>query len=103
MIRFRSRFVFAILLTVLAFFSHEQRSAAQGVTGSISGVVTDASGASVAQGLIRAINEDTGAITTTKTDDTGGYVFPVLPAGAYRVESEVTGFKRSTTLTVRLA
>ncbi len=101
MIRFH-RFAFVILLAVITFFSAERPSSAQGVTGTISGVLTDASGASVAQALVRAVNEETGAITTSRTDETGAYVFPVLPAGAYRVESEVAGFKRSTTRTIRL-
>ena len=45
--------------------------------GSISGLVTDSSGAVVASATITAINTQTGIKSTTRTDDKGFYSFPL--------------------------
>ncbi len=64
-----------------------------GVTGSISGLVTDPSGAVVAGAQVTAIDTQTGIRTETVTDSRGYYNFPTLPIGAYEVEVRASGFK----------
>jgi Carboxypeptidase regulatory-like domain/TonB dependent receptor len=64
-----------------------------GVTASISGTVTDASGAVVAGASVTATNVDTGVATTLTTNTQGFYSFQSLPLGNYTISVQQTGFK----------
>jgi hypothetical protein len=64
-----------------------------GVTGSISGVIRDSSGAVVPGVQVSAHNTETGLQWTTSTDDKGFYSFQALPVGTYDVEASKTGFR----------
>ena len=57
-----------------------------------SGVVTDPSGAVLAGAHVTASNPATGLSQSTTTDASGFYEF-LLPAGAYRLQIEATGFE----------
>ena len=69
---------------------------AQTVTGSITGEVTDPSGAVIpsAQGV--AHNLDTGVDSTTTTNSAGFYRIQFLPIGHYQVIVEASGFNKET-------
>ncbi len=67
---------------------------AQSITGSITGLVTDASGAVIPGAEITIIQTDTNARSTVQTDASGNYTAPQLPRGSYRVEVSARGFKR---------
>jgi hypothetical protein len=67
--------------------------AAQSITGSITGVVTDASGAVIPDAEVTAINTGTNIRATAKTDAGGNYTIALLPRGEYRLEVTATGFK----------
>jgi hypothetical protein len=69
-------------------------SLAQEVTGSITGLVSDNSGAVISGAAVTATNVDTGAQVSTATDATGTYLFPLLRAGRYRIIVENPGFQR---------
>jgi hypothetical protein len=62
-------------------------------TGSISGRVTDPSGAVIADAQVTAVNTGTGVQNTTRTDPSGFYSFPDLPIGTYEVLVRRQGFK----------
>ena len=62
-------------------------------TGSFSGTVADKSGASVPGATATATSQATGLARTTKTDDTGHYLIPLLPVGTYTVRVDFTGFQ----------
>jgi len=64
-----------------------------GVTASISGTVTDSSGAAIAGANVTATNVDTSVVFTQSTNSQGYYSFPQLPLGKYTVEVQQTGFK----------
>ena len=64
-----------------------------GVGGTISGTVTDSSGAAIAKANVTATNTDTGIRQTTATDDRGFYSLPNLPVGRYELEVASTGFR----------
>jgi hypothetical protein len=64
-----------------------------GVGGSISGSVTDSSGAAIPQATVVATNIGTGVQQTLVTDDRGGYSFLSLPVGRYDIEVTRAGFK----------
>ena len=64
-----------------------------GITGTISGVVTDSSGAVVSGATVVATNTQTGVKTTATSDGKGFYSLPALPVGDYDVQITLTGFK----------
>ena len=66
---------------------------AQGLFGTISGVVTDSTGAVVSGATIKVTNIDTGVTSVWKTNGAGVYNATSLNPGAYRVEAEAGGFK----------
>src|SRR6516162_9209385 len=63
-------------------------------TGTILGVVRDASGAVVPQARVTLLNEGTGAAQSTVTNESGNYVFTPLRIGTYKVEVEHPGFQK---------
>jgi Carboxypeptidase regulatory-like domain len=64
-----------------------------GITGTISGVVTDTSGAVVSGAKVVATNTQTGITTTVTTDGKGFYVIPALAVGDYSLQINLAGFK----------
>jgi hypothetical protein len=64
-----------------------------GITGSISGIVTDPSGAAVPDVAVTVLNTVTGVQTTLRTNANGFYNFPELPIGDYTLSAEQRGFK----------
>ena len=73
--------------------THE--SAMLGGSGSLSGVVTDATGAVIQNAQVKIVNTQTGAANSTTTDNRGGYEFNDLAAGTYRLEFHMNGFQTS--------
>ncbi len=67
--------------------------AAQNITGTIQGVVTDASGAVLPNVAVIAKNTGTNQSRRTQTNDIGTYILPLLPVGQYEVTAELSGFK----------
>jgi len=65
---------------------------AQG-TGTLSGRVTDPSGAIVVGAAVTVANPATGASRSTQTGVNGGYVLAQLSPGTYKVEISMQGFK----------
>ena len=62
------------------------------VTGSISGVVHDSSGALIPAAEVVALNTQTGVKWTVATDAQGFYSFQALPVGDYEVDVSKSGF-----------
>lgn len=69
---------------------------AQTTTGTVTGLVTDTAGAFVPGVTVRLTNTETGLIQTAQTNESGNYVFPLLPPGSYEISVEKTGFQRFT-------
>jgi hypothetical protein len=67
---------------------------AQTVTGSITGTVTDPSGAAISNAHVTAHNLDTGVDTTRTSNGTGLYRIDFLPIGRYQVTIEAEGFEK---------
>ncbi len=63
-------------------------------TASLSGNITDAQGSSVPSAKITLNNVATGQTRTAKTDQSGGYLFPLLPVGTYNLTVELAGFRK---------
>ena len=85
----------AFLLMALIVLSNAPLSA-QTSFGSILGMVTDPSGGIIAGATVTLTNIGTSERRTAATDATGGYRFVSLIPGQYRVEIEMSGFKRLT-------
>ena len=75
---------------------------AQGDRGTITGTVTDPTGATVPAAKVVLRNTETGAVAETVTTETGNYTVPALPMGAYEVSVEAAGFKKTTRTGVRV-
>jgi Carboxypeptidase regulatory-like domain/TonB-dependent Receptor Plug Domain len=67
----------------------------QGLTGTISGVVTDPNNAVVPAAMVSARNVETNAVAQTQTDENGYYRFPNLPPGNYVISVVVKGFRKA--------
>ena len=66
---------------------------AQGDRGTITGVVTDPSGAAAPGVAIEAIHEATNAKVSTLTTSTGAYRLVNLPVGIYNLTAKAAGFQ----------
>ena len=66
----------------------------QAIQGTITGVVTDRSGAVVVGAKISAKNTDTGFLYAASSTGTGNYTVPALPTGTYDLKVEASGFKQ---------
>jgi carboxypeptidase family protein len=62
------------------------------VAASITGVITDTSGARVPSAAITVTNVETGAIRGTLSDEAGRYQVLALPVGEYEIRVSKTGF-----------
>jgi Carboxypeptidase regulatory-like domain len=68
---------------------------AQGTGGRILGRVADSTGAVLANVKVTMVNEATSVSQETLTNSTGDYGFPQVPVGTYRLEFDLTGFKKN--------
>src|SRR5258708_6240904 len=68
--------------------------AGQTETATVSGLVTDRTGAAVGGAEVRLQSLERGTITTTITNDTGIYVFPSIHPGQYQISIQKQGFKQ---------
>jgi hypothetical protein len=67
----------------------------QNTTGSVTGVVNDPSGATVAGANVSLRNNETGITQNTTSNDNGEYNFPQVAPGMYTLTVEASGFKKS--------
>jgi hypothetical protein len=69
----------------------------QSVQGTLAGVVTDSSGAVIANAKVNAVNSGTGNSYATTTTSEGDFRFPDVALGRYTVTISAPGFKASVT------
>lgn len=100
----RNNLCLVAALIAALFFCGANRLAAQQVTATILGTVTDPTGASIAGATVQVTNTGTGQAQTTMTDANGRYNVPDLPVGNYDVQASREGFstvvRKAITLTV---
>ena len=84
----------AFTRTVLAVAILISAAHAQQTTATLTGTVTDPTGAVVAGVTITATNLATNAVRETLTAETGSYTLPFLPAGDYSVTAVAPGFQK---------
>jgi Carboxypeptidase regulatory-like domain/TonB dependent receptor len=81
------------LTVVLAALLMHSSVFGQVLYGSLTGNVSDASGASVPGATVEAVNVGTGIVKQTISDDRGGYLFSDLQTGTYRVTVSAPSFR----------
>jgi len=86
--------VCTLLLSALGVLLFSGSSVAQTVAGSLSGLVTDASGAAVAGVTVEVKDLDRNTTFRATSNETGFYVHSSLPPGHYSVSAERAGFRR---------
>ena len=82
-------------LVVLICFCGSILVLAQSTGGRILGRVADPSGAVLSGVKITLANQATGVVRTAQTNESGDFVFVEVVPGIYRVEFELTGFKKN--------
>ncbi|MGH9672898.1 MAG: carboxypeptidase-like regulatory domain-containing protein, partial [Bryobacteraceae bacterium] len=80
-----------VALPVAALFWSAPMTA-QFTTASLTGGVVDASGGLIPLASVIVRNKDTGFTKMETTRENGGFAFPALPIGTYRLTVEKTGF-----------
>jgi hypothetical protein len=81
----RKLFVFLLLCSAISY--------GQATFGTITGVITDPTGATVPNTEVQVTNEGTNVTRTATTGDAGSYDLPNLNPGIYRVTAKAGGFK----------
>jgi len=86
---------FAVAFAVIALFVFvcSQKLPAQGLFGTISGIVTDPSGAVVSGAMVKVTNTGTNVTVALTTNGAGVYNANSLNPGTYKVQAEAKGFK----------
>src|SRR5581483_624564 len=84
--------IFAYFILAGIFALGSLPALAQTVTGTITGLVTDPSGAVVVGATVTAQNTSTGVQTTGQTNGAGVYSIRFLPIGTYSLSVEAKGF-----------
>lgn len=94
----------AFLLTICAVVLLATTLAWAAITGAISGIITDSTGAVVPGVTVIATEEATGIQSTAVTDAKGFYSFPTLAIGTYDVTVSHPGFRdfRENTITLNV-
>jgi hypothetical protein len=91
-----------VLALLLILLSSAPRLHAQ-VSASITGVITDTSGARVPAAAISVKNVETGAVRTTVSDNTGRYQVLALPVGEYEMRVSKASFREQIRSGIHLA
>jgi hypothetical protein len=89
------------LLFILLSFATAQVALSQ-VTGSLSGAITDPTGAAVTGVNVTVLNVNTGVSRMTETDATGHFQMLSLPVGQYELRARKGGFKEEVRTGIRL-
>src|SRR2546430_15107548 len=89
----KTRRALAVTFLVFGILVAPSSNAQIANTGSVQGTVSDPSGAMLVDARVTLVSQDTGAAQSAQTDAAGGFAFPIVPAGQYRLEGFNTRFK----------
>jgi hypothetical protein len=88
--------IFATMMAVgLMLLTSAQGMFAQGTSGSVSGAVTDSTGAAIPGATVTLSNPLTGYSHVVTTDSAGAYQFTNVPFHNYNLEASATGFQKT--------
>jgi len=92
-----------LLAAILCCLSFSIVSAQSTFRGGLSGIVTDAQGAVIADAKVQATNISTGLSYKTTSSNSGGYSLQDLPLGDYTVSVDFSGFATTKFEQVRIS
>lgn len=98
----QTKCIFLAISAVLAVAFCTMPVAAQGVFGTISGLVTDSTGAVVPGAMVLVKNVNTNVQTSLKTNSAGAYTATSLNPGVYDVTAKAAGFRISAASGIQL-
>src|ERR1700687_4439679 len=87
--------IIRLVICFLAVFLAASTLRAQIDRASISGIVTDSSGAIVTGATVTVTNTETGQAVTVTTGNDGSYTANLLHIGTYSVEATASGFQKT--------
>jgi hypothetical protein len=91
-----NRFLIALFVAASVLLpAMSSRLQAQEFRATLTGQVTDATGAVVPKAQIKATNVETGSVYAAETSDAGVYYIPYVVPGTYKVTASAPGFKMS--------
>src|SRR5438552_8192743 len=91
-----------LLAVVVSCFVLPALTFAQSSNATVSGSVSDASGALIPGVSVTAKNTQTGIVSTVLSNESGTYNFASLQPGVYDLSAELTGFQTHTYSAVQL-
>ena len=86
-----------MMIALSTLFLGDRKIVAQVLYGSLTGIVTDSSGAAVVGAQVTALAVETGVTQTEVSDSSGIYRFTTLLPGTYRVTITAQGFSNQET------
>jgi hypothetical protein len=95
-------FVSCAALTLTIGLITSSTGFAQTGAGSVTGIITDQSGATVPGATVTATNQATNVAYIAVVNEAGNYTVTSLPVGTYVVKSELSGFKTVTTRPIQV-
>lgn len=95
-IRLLEKRSFVLFLALILFLLFASRAPGQIGTGSVTGIVTDASGAVVPDAVVAVTNVDTNVSRVTTSTSSGDYAVTGLLPGRYSVSVKKDGFRSAT-------
>ena len=98
---FASRMFFCVVLLVI-LVAIPAALFGQSYFGTVSGLLTDPSGAVVPGAKVFLTDEQKGYQFNAKSDNTGRYLFVSIPPGLYSVSAEMQGFEKNVRTHIRL-
>jgi hypothetical protein len=103
-VNFAASYLFNILLCVgiLLLCFQPADLLAQSATASVTGLVSDSSGAVIPNATITLVNSATNESRTATSNGQGYYSFPLLPPATYSLRVEAQGFAQFTQQSIRL-
>src|SRR5437763_11493538 len=91
--RFRLSFLALLPTTIGLTFQSKLAAQSKSTTASLSGTVTDPSGARVPNATVKLCNPDTGIARADTTTQTGEFSFALIVQGNYSLEVSAQGFQ----------
>src|SRR5271156_4320898 len=88
----KSSIFFALILCAGTLFFSTSQAWAQADVGSISGVVSDPSGAAIAGATVKLVDPTINTALTVTTNEVGRYSFVSVPPGTYDITVTHAGF-----------
>ena len=85
-----------LTIALFAFLFMATSLQGQTVAGTVTGTITDPSGAIVPGAIVTVKNTNTGGVRNSVTNGTGYFSIPALPPGPYMLDVKLKGFQEET-------